>query len=275
MKQLYMWFAILLFLMVFAGSCEEKQTTEGDKMPPAAPFLFAATDVVTNMGVLDTERDSGIDGVPGGNWIQLQWQSPTENEDGSDLIDLSGYMIYRGVFVDTLQQVVLNEDPIAIIEEPLRTNFVDVSSLTLGRTYYYAMTAYDEVNNNSAFSDTVGYRLVTKAVPFSPEDNSIFPTSEPLLFSWQAGDSGIEDFFTYYVKVFRIYAERDSLIWKSKHFSPFEQPFQAEYGATGIVRNGFETLMPGEYKWRVDIYGYTPEWGYWGSESREIRFYLQ
>jgi len=256
------------------ASCEKKATTEGDKLPPAAPVLIPASGAVTDPHRLDTERDAGIDAVPDQNWIELQWEPPTENEDGSPLIDLAGYYIYRGVWIDTLGAVVLDSLPLATVEEPLRDSYIDASPLELGTTYFYTITAYDLARNESAFSDTVNFRLVAKAIPNTPaDDQTISIHDEPLEFSWRSGGSEVEDLFFFYVKVFHHEAPEKTLVWKSKAFSTFDF-LHTRYGETGIVRTGYETLPPGNYTWRVDIYGETPEWGPWGSESREVRFII-
>ncbi len=264
----YIFIGSLALLIGFAGSCNKKDSTIGDQMPPEPPILIAASGAVTDLTKLDSEREAGIDAVPGENWIELQWEPPTRNANGSSLEDLSGYKIYRGVHVDTLNSVVLGTLPIDIIEEPLRESYVDESNLSIGTTYFYSISAYDERNNESAFSDTVSFRLVKKPIPTSPTDNYIISAGEHFYFDW---DSNSLD--AHYVKVFKSTLGDTLLIWKSKDFYDYED-FRTSYNENGIARSGYDTLAVGDYKWRVDIYRMEdgiPK----GAESREISFSVQ
>lgn len=75
--------------------------------------------------------------------VSLDWQPPTQNEDGSALTDLAGYKIYYG---KTSGQYDKELD----IGNPSATTFI-VGNL-LPATYYFAATAYNSVGVESDFS---------------------------------------------------------------------------------------------------------------------------
>jgi hypothetical protein len=75
----------------------------------------------------------------------LSWDAPVENVDGSPLTDLSGFRVYYG-------SASRNYDQSIEVADPLVTELV--LNLSPG-TYYFAMTAYDVDNNESAFSNEV------------------------------------------------------------------------------------------------------------------------
>jgi hypothetical protein len=93
---------------------------------------------VVGLNVRDTPA------VPVGQ-IQLAWNAPTTNSDGTPLTDLAGYKLYYGLVSGTY---------IHTIDVGNRTTYT-VSSLESGRTYYFAVTAYDTFGNESDFSAEV------------------------------------------------------------------------------------------------------------------------
>jgi hypothetical protein len=74
----------------------------------------------------------------------LSWQPPTQNIDGSPLVDLAGFRIVYGKVADNLDQVVS-------IPNPAITSAV-VESLTTG-TWYFAVKAYTAANVQSDLSN--------------------------------------------------------------------------------------------------------------------------
>jgi len=83
-------------------------------------------------------------GVPGS--ATLIWIPPTQNFDGTALLDLSGYRIYEGTSADP---TMLN--PIATLTNPGLSAFV-VENLSSGR-HYFAMTAVNSVAAESDLSN--------------------------------------------------------------------------------------------------------------------------
>ena len=87
---------------------------------------------------------SGLQEVKG-NSLTLEWTAPTQNEDGSDLDDLSGYRIYYGRH---------SLDYTRSIRVPATVTTTVVGSLGSG-TYYLCITAFDYLGNESTYSNEV------------------------------------------------------------------------------------------------------------------------
>jgi len=90
-------------------------------------------------GITVTAEATGSDG-----FATLSWQLPTENEDGSPLMDVGGYRIYYGTSAGELSTVIDVPDPQA-------TSFT-VSSLARG-THYFALATYNRAGTESEWSD--------------------------------------------------------------------------------------------------------------------------
>jgi hypothetical protein len=79
----------------------------------------------------------------GSRVMTLSWRAPTENEDGSPLMDLAGYEIVYG------RQPRMYSHRVKL-PNPGVTNYV-VSGLVPG-AYYFAMAAYNDLDVRSRFS---------------------------------------------------------------------------------------------------------------------------
>jgi hypothetical protein len=82
--------------------------------------------------------------------IQLSWNPPTTRADGSPLTDIAGYTIHYGQRsrTYTFAKLVGNQTSAGL------------SGLVPGRTYFFAVTAYDSAGHESSLSDEV-----SKVVP--------------------------------------------------------------------------------------------------------------
>jgi len=82
--------------------------------------------------------------------VTLSWQAPTENADGSTLVDLKGYKVHYGpsskTYSDTIQ-----------LTNPGLTTYV-VQNLAAGR-YYFAVTAYNAAGQESSLSPEVSTQV--------------------------------------------------------------------------------------------------------------------
>ena len=83
----------------------------------------------------------------GSGSVTLNWQPPTQNADGSPLMDLSGYNIYVGTNSDTYDYMEIR------LDNPGLTTYV-VESLEPG-TYYFAATAFNSSGVESSFSGEI------------------------------------------------------------------------------------------------------------------------
>jgi hypothetical protein len=77
--------------------------------------------------------------------LTLSWEAPTQNADGTPLLDLRGYRIYYG----TTPQVLNTVD----VDNPGLTTYV-IDNLRAG-TYYFAMASYNSAGADSPLSPEV------------------------------------------------------------------------------------------------------------------------
>ena len=84
--------------------------------------------------------------VSSANAVTLYWQAPTDNTDGSQVTNLSGYKIYYG-------ETPRNYSSTIKVSNPGLTTYV-VENLPAGQ-YYFAMTAYNALGDESDFSAEV------------------------------------------------------------------------------------------------------------------------
>jgi len=82
--------------------------------------------------------------------VTLSWQAPTENADGTQLVDLKGYKVHYGSASKSYSEV------IQVPNAGLTTYVVD--NLAKG-TYYFAVTAYNSAGGESALSGEVTTRV--------------------------------------------------------------------------------------------------------------------
>jgi hypothetical protein len=89
------------------------------------------------------------DGNPVGG-VTLSWQAPTENADGTALVDLKGYKVHYGSasksYSDTIQ-----------VSNPGITTYM-VENLKAGQ-YYFAVTAYNSAGQESSLSGELAQQV--------------------------------------------------------------------------------------------------------------------
>lgn len=83
----------------------------------------------------------------GSGSVTLNWQPPTQNADGSPLLDLAGYNIYVGTGSNSYDYREIR------LDNPGLTAYV-VNNLQPG-TYYFAATAYNSSGIESSFSGEI------------------------------------------------------------------------------------------------------------------------
>jgi F5/8 type C domain/Fibronectin type III domain len=104
--------------------------------------------------------------------ITLTWTKPTTNANGTPLTDLAGYKIYYG-------QASRSYGPGIDMHN---VNSFTLSNLEEGRTYYFAVTAYDFSGNESKFSNE---KSVTIPPP-NENDEVVLPPKTVTASAWQA-----------------------------------------------------------------------------------------
>lgn len=81
----------------------------------------------------------------------LRWTPPTQNEDGTPIVNLSGYRVYYGTSTSNLNQVIT----------------ISGASITSARienlspaTWYFALKAYNSANVESSFSNIASKTII-------------------------------------------------------------------------------------------------------------------
>jgi hypothetical protein len=98
--------------------------------------------------------------------FQLSWMAPTKNADGTALTDLTGYTLYYGQASQNYAMTVDVGD---------QTTYT-LAGLEEGRTYYFAVTAYDTSGNESALSAEVS--ATTSPTPGNVKHISLSPSAD-------------------------------------------------------------------------------------------------
>jgi hypothetical protein len=90
---------------------------------------------------------SNINSLAPSGSVTLSWQPPTENADGTPLMDLSGYKVYVGTNSGSYEYREIR------LDNPGLTTYM-VENLAPG-TYFIAATAYNAYGVESSFSEEV------------------------------------------------------------------------------------------------------------------------
>jgi hypothetical protein len=115
-------------------------------------IIITATNSVNtvSVGPFSIEVDPATSPGPATGSATLDWSPPTENADGSPLTNLAGYYVHYGTSDTSLTQTIEVADASA-------TTYV-VSGLTSG-TYYFAVSAYNSLGLEGAWSNIAGKTL--------------------------------------------------------------------------------------------------------------------
>ncbi len=84
------------------------------------------------------------------NNVTLSWDAPTENADGTALVDLKGYRVHYGPASRSYSNTIE-------VSNPGLTMYV-VQNLSAGK-YYFALTAYNGAGQESSFSPEVSTQV--------------------------------------------------------------------------------------------------------------------
>ena len=145
---------------------------------------------------------------------------------------------------------------------PEQDGYYEDSDVRIGITYYYKISALDDLGNESDKSDSVNYTLLEKPILIEPPDQAIIETKRPD-FAW-LGVSGASAFTV------RVYSRADDgrsweEIWHSERVYPY-QNLRKTYDDDSLALRPLESGMT--CRWRVDSTG-----GRWsGSQSRWQNF---
>jgi Fibronectin type III domain len=95
--------------------------------------------------------------------VQLSWDAPTTNTDGSPITDLAGYKVYYSQAGGNFSSVDVG-----------KVTTYTLSGLQDGKTYFFVTTAYDTTGQESGFSNDVS---TTLPLPVSINSFTVTPTS--------------------------------------------------------------------------------------------------
>ena len=197
------------------------------------------------------EAEAGIGPVPEDNRIKLRWP---HNPD-SGIVE---YVIWRRSADDLLDWPYDTVD----VRDATKTTVKEYfdANISLNKTYYYVLFAYDAAHNRSARSDTAFYRLLEKPALSSPKAGATVATSRPL-FSFQPQGSS-RNISGYVVRVRKDDNKGTGAVqWVSPLtiISGFLQtePTTVTYAYDGTVVAA-QLDNGGHYEWRVDFYNNSP-----------------
>jgi len=129
----------LLFVFLFIISLAGCGGGGGNGPTPASGNPNSGGGTGETGGSGDTEGGGSATGV-----ASLTWIAPTTNSNGSQLTDLAGFRVHYGTASRTYTHV---------IDVQNVTSYA-VNNLPAG-TYYFAVTAYNSLGNDSDFSNEV------------------------------------------------------------------------------------------------------------------------
>jgi hypothetical protein len=249
---------ILLFLLclIVLMGCHGNDNLPTDNTPPTTPILIPhlgdAPDTTSyyndEISIL-TDENNGIDAVPDDDWFRLSW---------GHLLDTD--LDYIKVFRFDEQY----NEPVMVDSISYNNDYYvdDTDSLYTNRRYSYYIEVVDQ-HGNSAVSDTVTYKLLSKQILTSPGYGAAFNPAQDSL-CWQK--SG-------FVSKFRllVFDTDNVMIWHKDINVAFEQDFFAEK----VPVNLFGSYPSDSFYWRVDAFDFDYELNmYIGSESNERLLYL-
>ncbi|MBN1894974.1 hypothetical protein JW906_10785 [bacterium] len=198
-------------------------------------------------GLPDTSRvEGGIDAVPEGDLIRLEWLSSPEE-------DVVFYEVFKShARVESFVQI-------AKVTAP-DTSWQDGDVVFYEKNYYYVTSLTDE-DYRSDPSDTLEYTLVPKVIHLAP--SGAISDARPV-FSWDEQNE-----HTYVIRLL----ESSTLnpVWIAKASSQYQDRVSVQFNFDG--RAAVDSLERGkDYQWRVDVS--RPEASI-GSESEWSQFQIQ
>ncbi len=198
-----------VYYYVTAQNTVEGEIIESDPTDDVETWFWMPPDAPSDVSVSDIDHNA-LTSV-------ITWEVPTENEDGTDLVDLAGFNIYR------------DNELIATLDDPEAWSYND-QVLTAGY-YSYKVEAFDEVPNYSAAGIGTGDEGETliqigsapywssfepgvqpeQDIPF--EDGDIWTLGTPTAGPGEAHDGD----YCYATYMDGIYNNNDDAIMESEH----------------------------------------------------------
>ena len=262
--KIHIFYVVIVFLIIVG--CAGKDIIEADKIPPLKPHLIPhqgdTGDVVdgdTLNFYTDNSENNGIDAVPSGDYINIQWEHLLDT-------DIDYLAIYR-FNLNSIETPTLIDS----IPTPYQDNYLDEFTnfnAQIGRSWFYYIKVVD-TSGNYTISDTACYQLINKPILNSPDNGTTVANLSDVVFTWEPDLSGST--MAYRLLVFdRNY----NIIWIYNPAS--NEALSVPYGGPDIT--GQQQII-----WRVDAKGQTLDMTvnetdftiYSGSESNERVIYIR
>jgi len=120
---------------------------------PCIPFigilvfwiLFVFSAACGGGGEIETLETETASNNPTYGVVTLSWRPPTENTDGSELTDLTGFKVYYGESENELTQTISIDSATTLAKV--------IENLTIEKTYYFAVTAVNSLGIESEMSN--------------------------------------------------------------------------------------------------------------------------
>lgn len=110
--------------------------------------------------VVSYEPDRGLRAQVMGQAVTFQWEIPTENEDGTPLLDLAGFKLYQSAETGVYTTI-----PVSDIDNPGIATYV-LEGVNEG-LWYFVVTAYNVNGLESDHSNEVAKTIV--GIPSPPK----------------------------------------------------------------------------------------------------------
>ena len=242
---------LIIISSVFFTACDN-DSSSGPGDPPWKPDLIhhigdsgdlgqksytisTPDGTITNIVNVVNDDNNGIDAVPDGDWIKIQWVPFIDDIEYVRIYrfrkEISG--IVDHILVDSIRSV--NSE-----------YYIDDSlyEVNVGQVWHYYIEIVDE-HRQFSVSDTVSYKLVDKALLGSPANLVTITGADSISFVWARIPSGL--IARYRIIIFN---ENDEIVWSYDEYDidPDEDDLTVVYDIP-------TDFAPGKYYWRVDAFG--------------------
>jgi hypothetical protein len=183
-------------------------------------------------------ENNGVDAYHEGNWIYLPWRRISDPATLSLEIfrfSYSDYQNHSEEYIESIDFIPFQ----SYNREYYMDTFNGGGESVIDETWFYFVKTTN-ANGESAYSDTVGYKLVNKPLLRLPSDNAAYAQSDSLIFHWDLNSSNST--IKYRLLLFN---ESYELLW-------FYNLLSDEAPLLNYTEMTEEQLFPGTYIWRVD-----------------------
>lgn len=110
--------------------------------------------------------------------VNLSWEAPTSNTDGSPASDIKGYRVHVGTAPGVYTRS----------EETGNRTTATIGSLSESQTYYFAVTAFDSAGTESDPSNEISHSIPAATTAPEPVPATPTPTPPPVVGGIAKGD---------------------------------------------------------------------------------------